>query len=89
MAEFYSNSISRSKRRKKGTHSGKKLLLFLVDIVVTLLMGDTYWQIMIVNDKKSKAAIITASKISKIRRVSSLPLRFLPLRRLLRPIPLL
>ena len=39
MAEFYSNSISRSKRRKKGTHSGKKLLLFLVDIVVTLLMA--------------------------------------------------
>lgn len=37
MAEYYSNSISR-KRRKKRAYSGSKLAMFLLDIVATLLM---------------------------------------------------
>ena len=38
MAEYYSNSISRKKRRKSRVYSGKTLALFLLDIVATLVM---------------------------------------------------
>ncbi len=39
MAEYYSNSISRKRRRKSRAYSGKTLALFLLDIVVTLAMA--------------------------------------------------
>ena len=38
MAEYYSNSISRKKRRKSRVYSGKTLALFLLDVVATLVM---------------------------------------------------
>ena len=38
MAEYYSNSISRKKRRKSRVYSGKTLALFLLDMIVTLAM---------------------------------------------------
>ncbi len=38
MAELYSNSISRKKRRKRMSQSGSELSLSLLDIVVTLIM---------------------------------------------------
>ena len=38
MAEYYSNSISRKKRRKSRVYSGKTLALFLLDMVATLAM---------------------------------------------------
>ena len=38
MAEYYSNSISRKKRRKSRVYSGKDLTLFLLDVVATLAM---------------------------------------------------
>ncbi len=39
MAEYYSNSISRKKKRKNRVYSGKTLALFLMDIVATILMA--------------------------------------------------
>ena len=38
MAEYYSNSISRKKKRKSRVYSGKTLALFLGDVVATLAM---------------------------------------------------
>ena len=38
MAEYYSNSISRKKKRKSSVYSGKTLALFLLDVVTTLVM---------------------------------------------------
>ena len=38
MAEYYSNSISRKRRRKSRVYSGKTLALFLLDIFATLAM---------------------------------------------------
>lgn len=38
MAEYYSNSISRKKRRKSRVYSGRELALLLFDIVATLAM---------------------------------------------------
>ena len=38
MAEYYSNSISRKKRRKSRVYSGKTLALFLLDVVTTVAM---------------------------------------------------
>ena len=38
MAEYYSNSISRKRKRKSSVYSGKTLALFLLDVFVTLLM---------------------------------------------------
>ena len=38
MAEYYSNSISRKKRRKSRVYSGKTLALFLLDIAATIAM---------------------------------------------------
>lgn len=38
MAEYYTNSINRSKKRKKRVYSGKSFILFILDIVVTLAM---------------------------------------------------
>ena len=39
MADYYSNSISRRKRRSRKVYSGKMLALFLADIFVTLFMA--------------------------------------------------
>ncbi len=36
MAEYYSNSISRKKKRKRSVYSGKTLALFLLDVLATL-----------------------------------------------------
>ena len=38
MAEYYSNSISRKKRRKSRVYSGKTLALFLLDVFATVAM---------------------------------------------------
>lgn len=38
MAEYYSNSISRKKRRKSRVYSGKTLALFLLDVVLSITM---------------------------------------------------
>ena len=38
MAEYYSNSISRKKRRKSRVYSGKTLALFLLDVVASISM---------------------------------------------------
>ena len=38
MAEYYSNSISRSKRRRRQLPDGKSLVMLLLDIVVTIAM---------------------------------------------------
>ena len=38
MAEYYSNSISRKKRRKSRVYSGKTLALFILDVMATLMM---------------------------------------------------
>ena len=38
MAEYYSNGIGRSKRRKARVYNGKTLALFLLDAVTTLMM---------------------------------------------------
>ena len=38
MAEYYSNSISRKRKRKSSVYSGKTLALFLLDVLATLLM---------------------------------------------------
>ena len=39
MAEYYSNSISRNKRRKRWSYSRKELLLLLLDLFMTLAMA--------------------------------------------------
>ena len=39
MAEYYSNSISRSKRRKRWSYSRKELLLLALDLFMTLAMA--------------------------------------------------
>lgn len=39
MAEYYSNSISRKKKRRCNTYDGKTLALFLLDVVVTIAMA--------------------------------------------------
>jgi hypothetical protein len=38
MAEYYSNGIGRSKKRKTRAYSGKSLMLFLLDVVVSIAM---------------------------------------------------
>ena len=38
MAEYYTNSIGRSKRRRKRVYGGKSLALFLLDILATVAM---------------------------------------------------
>ena len=39
MAEYYSNSISRSRRRKRWSRSRKELFLLAIDIFMTILMA--------------------------------------------------